>query len=198
MPDEDIKVFCKLYNKLLLKGKVDGKYNIKHFFKDAGYFKFLDEEALPKCSVFLINKFIKNLLLQPYNMRNLVITTRLYFENIIDELIKIKFSHPEAIIDFNFYKKVKIIQAGNILKKDIIEYLLFVNNIRNKYAHNIDYEISDSKFKEIGYFKNVINRVPYKYKKYKIGRNRFMFVIRTIWILFEIIDQHNEIINIRA
>ncbi|MBZ9572084.1 hypothetical protein KJA15_02035 [Patescibacteria group bacterium] len=194
---EDIRVYCRLLKNLLLKGKITGEVTVQQFFMDQNYLRFLKDECLPKSSIFLVNKFITNLLTQPPNMRNIVIITQLYFENIIDEIITNKFPNPKAIINFYFYNKVKIIEASGLLKTGSLNYLLFVNNIRNKFAHDIDYEIPDSDFIKIDFFKKVINRFPYKLNKYRNGRNRYTFVIMTIWYLFEIIDEHPEIYKIK-
>ena len=188
-PKEDIRVWIRLLKNLLLKGKE----SVKKFFMDQEFLQLIREDCLPKSSTFLVNKFIENILIQPPDMRNIVITSHLYFENIVDELITKKFSKPEAILNFSFYNKIKIIEANGLLKPQSIKYLLFVNNIRNKDAHDIDYDIPDSDLNKINYFEKVINRFPYKISKYRRGRNRLIFTIATLSILFEITDEHPEI-----
>jgi uncharacterized protein YutE (UPF0331/DUF86 family) len=152
---------------------------------------------LPKSSNLLINNFIYDILTLRSNLRNLVILSHLYFENIIDGLIEKNFKNPQAFDNFNFYNKIKVLESQKVLDDDIMKYLLFVNNIRNKFAHNLDYDIPDSQLMDIQFFSLVCNRFNYKIRKYRMKRNYNMFAAGCIDIILRIIEDYPEISRLR-
>lgn len=176
--------------KTLMIGKI--KY-IKRLMMDDGFLPFIETEFLPRSSPLLINNFVSDILRLNSNMRNLVIVSHLYFENIIDELIRINFKNPKAIDNFNFYQKMKVIESIEILDSETIKFLILINKIRNKFAHNLEYDMPDSDTQEIRFFAVVTKRFNYKVKKFRMKRNYYMFAFGCIDVILNIIEQHPKI-----
>ena len=178
----------------LLVGKIEPT---KRLMMGDSILPYLQKEFLPKNSYYLVTNFISDILNLESNLRNLVIISHLYFENIIDELLRDNFVNPEAFNNFTFYSKMKVIESQDILNTDTLKFLLFVNKIRNKFAHNLDYDLPDSDFQAIPFFVIVSNRFDYKVKKYRVKRNYYMFAVGCIDVILEIIEQHPKISRVK-
>ncbi len=177
---------------------VKGKYRqVKKNMMDDEILPYLASEFLPKSSNLLVNNFISDILTLRSNLRNLVIISHLYFENIIDGLIETNFKNPQAFDNFNFYNKIKVLESQKVLDDDIMNYLLLINNIRNKFAHNLDYDMPDSQLMDIPFFSLVCNRFNYKIRKYRMKRNYNMFAAGCIDIILRIIEDHPKISKLR-
>jgi len=73
----------------------------------------------------------------------------------LDEIFTLAIPNPDYIIDRKFYDKVKIFEALNLSPSgDYIKKLLAINNLRNKYAHNLKYKLTKKDLQ------NLINRRP--------------------------------------
>lgn len=190
----DLKFLRNITRNLVLQ---KGKHRaVKQLLMDDQILPFLKNDFLPNSSYLLVNHFISDILTLNSDLRNLVIIANLYFENIIDELIKDNFSKPDALDNFDYYQKLKVIEAFGILNNSTMEFLIFINKMRNKFAHNLDYDMPDSDIQQIPLFVVVSNRFKYKIKKYRMKRNHYLFVVECIDVLLEIIEQHPKIAKI--
>lgn len=83
----------------------------------------------------------------------LALKSHLFVEAFIDDIIKSKFRYPKAILgnrDFTFSMKVSVLYSRNYLSEDLYKDILLLNNLRNKYAHNLSFNIAEfdvSRFK---------------------------------------------------
>jgi len=73
---------------------------------------------------------------------SIILKAHLYIEYYIDLIIKKKFKRPKEVLKYNFAKKVEILYSIDLLTPDQNYNIKELNRIRNKFAHNIKYDIS--------------------------------------------------------
>jgi hypothetical protein len=89
-------------------------------------------------SNFFCKKYLKEA-----DALTIVLKSHLFIEKCLDEIFSLCLPCPEYILEKKFYDKVKIYEALNLYPSNsIIEQLLTINKIRNKYAHNMEYKIN--------------------------------------------------------
>lgn len=70
-----------------------------------------------------------------------VIISHLYIERLLNEILIKEVPHDIDKGSNSFYKKISIIQKLRHLDYDLCEDIILINNIRNKYAHELNYDI---------------------------------------------------------
>lgn len=78
-----------------------------------------------------------------------IISSHLYMEQIMNSIISLVFPYSDKLLGFTFSNKVKIIEALDISSSEAIGYILALNSIRNKFAHNLDYKTSFEDLKKL-------------------------------------------------
>lgn len=74
------------------------------------------------------------------DLLTVVLKSHLYIENLLDKFFLFCLPKPKYIIEKKFYDKVKIFESLGLSPSDkLIQRLLALNTIRNKYAHNLNY-----------------------------------------------------------
>lgn len=71
----------------------------------------------------------------------LILKSHLYIENILDQILKEVLPNPKKLLDKKFSEKIDIFEALNI-SPNITEKLRTLNKIRNKFSHNLDYNLT--------------------------------------------------------
>jgi len=69
--------------------------------------------------------------------RSKVLVSHIRLEQLLECIIIKKLKNYEDLIEFNFYKKQKILFRLGIINKDMNHELMILNQIRNKFAHEI-------------------------------------------------------------
>lgn len=69
-----------------------------------------------------------------------VISTHLYIENSINELLDTFCRRPSALRQLDFEEKVRVLEAFAIISDDFAKKILSFNRLRNKYAHNLEFK----------------------------------------------------------
>lgn len=69
-----------------------------------------------------------------------VISAHLYVENSMDNALLKVLPHNKTIIKLSFWNKLTIMSGGG-LNREIVELLTDLNKLRNKFAHNLNYDI---------------------------------------------------------
>ena len=110
------------------------------------------------------------------DIRNLVILSQLYLEYICDKIIKKRFRYPEKIFNSNlsFYQKLNVLRAEGYLSEDVYNDLDLINRLRNKYAHELFYDITNFDFSKFSFFEDLYGMVNPKEKDIKIMMYRYV------------------------
>ena len=78
-----------------------------------------------------------------------VITSHLFAESIIDEKLLKLFPHDSNIIKLGFANKLILLRSAGYGQRSL-ELLTDLNKLRNKFAHNLDYEVKWSDIEKLG------------------------------------------------
>lgn len=101
----------------------------------------------------LFGKFANDINEETY--LQIILKGHLYIENRLIELIKVKLVNPNAIKlnDLNFPTKINLANALGLIDNKKSKLLRNLNSIRNKLAHDLNFELSDKEIKkQINYF----------------------------------------------
>ncbi|MBS1301425.1 hypothetical protein [Loktanella sp. SALINAS62] len=82
-----------------------------------------------------------------------LIKGHLYFEKVLSEILRGQLAYPEEIklARIAFQQKLQLISAMGLLPRSYIASIRFLSGIRNKLAHDLDFEVSDEdKFNFLG------------------------------------------------
>ena len=114
------------------------------------------------------------------NVISLVLKSHLYIENFLDHIIKKKFNKHEFILDnsFNFYQKLNIMMSKNYLTDNLFKTIKLLNTIRNKYAHNLKYNIANFDFSQFPYCEDIYSSL--KTKNIDVKKEAHIFVLKHI------------------
>jgi len=76
-----------------------------------------------------------------------LLQAHLYYDHVITRILFDALKNPDAINlrRIGFYQKVQLISAMNLLPSDIVTPIDFINSLRNKIAHKLDFEITDDR-----------------------------------------------------
>jgi len=116
----------------------------------------------------------------------IVLKAHLFAEFLIDHIIKEKFSRPKRILNYTFYKKLEIIYSIDLIPNYLYKNILFLNKMRNKYSHDLDYRINP---KEIVLFKTDNKRIVFR-DEFKKKSNRQIVKL----FCFAVLAQFNDYI----
>ena len=101
------------------------------------------EEAIKLKSKDLseFNKFLSNHFYASKDDLTKVLKAHLYVEYLIDQILTSSFPNPSKLLRTKFSYKIDLLEAiGSEFYMKIIEPLRTLNNIRNKYSHNLNYQ----------------------------------------------------------
>ncbi|MCK4928970.1 MAG: hypothetical protein KAR76_04455, partial [Methanosarcinales archaeon] len=128
--------------------KIDEKFDV--IFEDLSQInakelkKMLGSDLIslfPEKSKVLSTNYFKDIFATE-DTRTLILIIHLYLEHIISAIIKEKFVNYEEILKFGLFQKVKILRAADIITENISNDILYINSIRNKFAHKLNYDAS--------------------------------------------------------
>ncbi len=111
---------------------------------------------------------------------SLIIRSHLYIERILDYIIEKKFKYHNSILkeDFTFYKKLLILKSKNYLQNQMFLTIKYINTIRNKYAHNLDYNIANFDLSLFPYCEDVYSSL--KTTNINIKKEAHIFILKYI------------------
>lgn len=93
------------------------------------------------------NKFI--IATEGENYFQIILRAHLYIEHELTEIIRKYFKHPEEIIrQLNFSRKLGVLLALGEISQDLKAPINHLNRLRNKYAHELDYQFSEQDFND--------------------------------------------------
>lgn len=105
-------------------------------------------------------RFLLNIY-QKQDILPMVLTAHLILEAFINKIIKYNFPHAETVLKskggrFGFAQKVHILRAGGHIDKDLYNVILTINGLRNKYAHNLFYDIADYNLDRLYFYRGLL------------------------------------------
>ena len=161
-----------------------------NYLKENNYIQFeketdiLIQQLMPKRSKRLSRNLKKKIFTQEHSIL-IILLGHLYIERLVNEILNkelINYSSINSNILNTFYKKITYIKSQNILGDTLCEDLILLNKLRNKFAHNLNYDISS--FDIYGFSITEENKV----KEIRQGKNKtvaFRVLIKLIIMSIE-------------
>lgn len=179
--DKNSESFLESTLQLLCKSKITEYEKIEDSVIGFSYL------VLPKSTKSLSLNFIK----RTYQIKDelsLILIGHLYIERFLDEILNNKLENyiilEKAGVLNSFYKKVMFLKSERFISDVIADDILIVNQIRNKYAHQLNYNLNEFDFYKFSFMKK------YKGKfKVKSKRNiRILYRVILRLLFFSLID----------
>lgn len=160
-------------------------------YKLDGYLTFL-KHFLPNETKIMSVSFLKDVT-EIKEHRLLILMSHLYFENFIEKIIKKRLEYSSRTLKSSFFSKLKLLYESKIIDDFYYHELRFINNLRNNYAHDLNFDILDYNFDESPILKDL--KILKKYSAKRSKRKLYNFVIRMhlIYILFALSHDYKEI-----
>lgn len=130
----------------------------------------------------------------------LVIKAHLFVESFLDEIIRKKFRNSEKILDnrdFSFYLKLEILRSKNYLDEKIYSDISVLNNLRNKFAHNLFYDISDFDISKFYYCYDIYDWVKTTSKEARRYLNMYMLRMVLYELLLRLTQKYQFIAGMK-
>ena len=96
---------------------------------------------------------LKEVLNNCVEKQTVILRSHLFAEQIMDNIIRQEFSNPKFVLDkpnLSFFEKLCVVRGLGEFDKEKYDSFILLNKIRNNYAHNLDYELSDQEIKDLG------------------------------------------------
>jgi hypothetical protein len=149
----------------------------------------LTKYALPIKSKTLSTNFIKKIFSTNDDLQFIIIC-HLYFERYINQIlyIELKNSEVKTIKDLNdsFYKKVMLLNSQNIIEDKFKKDLLFINYIRNKFAHKLNFKLIEVDIWELTQLNSFKNYFSVANKKHKSTLYRILLKLYFFELMIEL------------
>jgi hypothetical protein len=124
-----------------------------------------------------------------------LLQAHLYFDHVITRMLEDALPNPDAIRlrRTSFSQKVQLISAMDLLPPSLIPPIEFINSLRNKIAHELNFEISDDAVK------NLVNCTPKRLRQIALeqrdrddGPLSFHEVLHIVLIQIETLRQDHQ------
>lgn len=131
---------------------------------------------------------------------NLTIKAHLYVENFLEEILKRKFMHNSIFLnnrDFTFSLKLDVLCAKNYLDEKLYRDIRLLNRVRNKFAHDLSFDISTFDMSQFYYCEELYQRVKTESEEAKRLVNLSIFKYVLMELLFRLTQKHKFIRDIK-
>ncbi|MCX9026333.1 MAG: hypothetical protein OIN85_09600 [Candidatus Methanoperedens sp.] len=131
---------------------------------------------------------------------SLIVKAHLFVENFLDEIIRIKFRNSQLILDrrdFTFSLKLDILRSKNYLDEKLYSDIMLLNKLRNKFAHDLFYDISDFDMSKFYYCDGFYDKVKTNSKEAKRVLNIHILRIVLCQLLFRLTKKYPFISDIK-
>jgi hypothetical protein len=121
-----------------------------------------------------------------------LLQAHLYFEHVVTQLLSDALANPDAVnvSRMSFSQKLQFISALNLLPPELISSVEFINGLRNKIAHKLDFEIGD---KDVRDFTNCVPKrlrdIASQDDDRAPGPLRFNELLRVVLLQIEVLRQ---------
>jgi hypothetical protein len=131
---------------------------------------------------------------------SLTLKAHLYVENFLEEVLKKKFRNSSILLnnrDFTFALKVDVLRAKNYLDEKLYRDIRLLNRLRNKFAHDLSFDIATFDMSQFCYCEDLYQRVKTKSQEAKRLVNVSIFRHILIELLFRLTQRHEFIADIK-
>ena len=145
-------------------------------------------EFLPRTSSALTTNVVKDVMAidEP---RLLVITGHLYLDYILHRLLVVQGGRPSNQMQESFSRRLKKVEDRGWLRTDHIYTMREINRLRNRFAHDIFYDLADWDPASIPYFARRTWRRPVR-RHLLAAFNKNIFRLAIFSLLVEVSHQH--------
>ncbi|MEY8847313.1 hypothetical protein AB9K26_00735 [Psychroserpens sp. XS_ASV72] len=148
----------------------------------------------PKKSISLGSNLTKKIF-EYDNELNIVLVGHLYLEKYLNEILDKNLKSFETLekrgILNSFYKKVTYLKAEKITPNELLDNITVYNKMRNKFAHHLNYDISEFNVFEFSYLKKYESDFNVKRKKEKRILHRILVRLITYHIMVMLTRNHS-------
>jgi hypothetical protein len=123
----------------------------------------------------------------------------LYFDHVITQLLVDALKKPDAIgtSRMSFLQKLQLIEALGLLPADLTAPVMFINGLRNKIAHDLNFEISDKDERDLANCTpKHLREIMETDKEREPGALRFHELLRVVLLQIEAIRQSKAFIRL--
>lgn len=131
---------------------------------------------------------------------SLVVKAHLFIENFLDEIIRKKFRNSQVILnkqDFTFSLKLDVLKSKNYLDEKLYSDILLLNRLRNKFAHNLFYDLADFDISKFYYCDELYGRVKTNTREAKRVLNLHMLRLILYHLLIRLTKKYSFISDIK-
>jgi hypothetical protein len=125
-----------------------------------------------------------------------LLQSHLYYDHVITQLLSDALANPDAVNvnRMSFSQKLQFISALNLLPAQLVSSIDAINSLRNKIAHELDFEISDRDVRDLEnctpkYLRDVISTEDGR----ESGPVRFNELLRVVLLQVEVIRQQHAL-----
>ncbi len=127
---------------------------------------------------------------------SIVVTGHLFIETFLDAIIEKKFNHSELILEnrgFTFSLKLDTLKVKNYLDDNLYLDIKSLNSLRNKYSHNLLYNIADFDFSSFLYLDLIYKAIPHNSKEAKFELHIFILRRVVVELLYRLTTKYSFI-----
>jgi hypothetical protein len=125
-----------------------------------------------------------------------LLQAHLYFDHIVTALLHEALANPDAISvgRLSFVQKLQVVQALALVPDELIAPIEFVNSLRNKIAHRLDFELGDQEERDLS---NCIPRalrdIMQSDREREPGPLKFAELLRVLLLQTDVFRQKNAL-----
>ncbi|WP_315765658.1 MULTISPECIES: hypothetical protein [unclassified Bradyrhizobium] len=160
-----------------------------------------DEELRKQTQVFCFDRARFESRISAGERWQQLLQAHLYFDHVITKTLEDALKNPDAINmrRNSFSQKLQLISAMGLLPAELISPVEFINGLRNRIAHDLDFEIDDK------HIDDLVNCTPKHLREVALdederqpGPIRFFELLRVILFQIEVLREHNEYARLSA
>jgi hypothetical protein len=129
-----------------------------------------------------------------------LLQAHLYFDHVITRLLVDELANPDAIDArrMSFLQKLRLTQALGLIPTDLASSVEFINGLRNKIAHDLDFEISDKDERDLANCtpKRLRDIMASDNKRDSVGPLRFHELLRIVLLQIEVTRQSHAFVRL--
>ncbi len=148
---------------------------------------------LPNKSKALSTNFYKKIF-SIENELNLVLVSHLYLERVLNEILHKNLNGFETLerkgILNSFYKKIVFLRSERITPDSILNDLLIFNQLRNRYAHELNYNLAEFDIFQFSFLKKHSKSFDIKRKSSKRTLNRILVRHSVFHLIVQLTSNH--------
>ncbi len=153
-----------------------------------------DEDLLKEAGVysFDLEQFWKRVRGRPRGQQ--LLQAHLYFDHVLTQLLSEALVDPDAVNmrGMGFAQKLNLIQAMGLLPGELVISIEKINSLRNKIAHDLNFELSDDHIRDFANVTpNELREVVWEGKKKRVGLICFVELLIVVLVITESQRQSN-------